>query len=162
MSILKAYTPRFKYWIPFFSRMYDWIVDAINDAKQEAQDIVIEEIELSLPPSIWVSSFSGMWAYGIHLRLEESNTSKENCDCIVSAKFNHDTEKNFCFGFIQEIVQVSYGETSPILVKCKWINPSTIQHDEYGLVCANTCQILLKTNKPYVSHITRTTPILEL
>ena len=62
-----------------------------------------------------------MWAYGSHLRVEEKDTSKENCDCIVSVEFHHDTENKLYLGFIQEIIQVDYGETSPILLKCKWI-----------------------------------------
>ena len=42
-----------------FPKFDDWIVDAINDARQEGQDMTKEEIELSLPPSISTSSFSG-------------------------------------------------------------------------------------------------------
>ena len=136
-----------------FPKFDDWIVDAINDARQEGQDMTKEEIQLSQPPSIWAYSFSGMWAYGTHLRVEERDTRNANCDCIVSVEFHHNTEKNLYVGFIQEIIQVDYGETSPILLKCKWIKPSAIQHDEYGFVRANTRQILLKTNEPYVSPI---------
>jgi hypothetical protein len=33
-----------------------------------------------------------MWAYGSHLRVEEKDKGKENCDCIVSVEFHHDTE----------------------------------------------------------------------
>jgi len=46
-----------------------------------------------------------------------------------------------------------YGETSPILLKCKLIKPSMLKHDEYGFVCANAQQFLLETDKTYVSPI---------
>ena len=127
---------------PNFPKFDDWIVDAINYAQQQGQYIMIDEIDLSRPPHIYSSRFSGMWAYGSHLRVEENDIGKENCDCVVSVEFHHDTEKNFYIGFIQEIIQVDYGETSSILLNCKWIKPSTIQHDEYGFLCANTRQIL--------------------
>jgi hypothetical protein len=109
-----------------FPKFNDWIVDAISDVRQEGKDIMIEEIELSQPPNISSTSFSGMWAYGIHLRVEEKDIGNENCDCIVSVEFHHDTEKKLYLGFIQEIIQVDYGETSPILLKFKWIKPSII------------------------------------
>ena len=101
-----------------FPKFDDWIVDAISDAQQKGQDITIEEIELSWPPNIIVNSFSGMWAYGSHLRVEEKDIGKENCDYIVSVKFHHETEKKFYVGFIQEIIWLDYGENSPILLKC--------------------------------------------
>jgi hypothetical protein len=91
-----------------------------------------------------------MWAYGSHLRVEEKDTGKENCDFIISVEFHHDTKKKLYLGFIQEIIQVDYGETSPILLKCKWIKPFAIQLDEYRFVCANTHQDLSKTDEPYV------------
>ena len=94
-----------------------------------------------------------MWAYGIHLRVEEKDVGKANCDCVVSAEFHHDTEKNFYVGFIQEIIQVDYGETTPILLKCKWIRPYVIQHVEYVFVRVKTCQILSKTDDPYISPL---------
>ena len=43
-----------------FPKFDDWIVDAISDAQQEGNDIMIEEIYLSWPPNIIASSFSGM------------------------------------------------------------------------------------------------------
>ena len=73
-------------------------------------------------------------AYGSHLRVEEKEKGKGNCDCIVSVEFHHDIQKKIYVGFIQEIIQVYYGETSPILLKCNWIKPSTIQGDDYGFV----------------------------
>ena len=60
-----------------------------------------------------------MWAYGSHLRVEEKDKGRENCDCIVSVEFHHNTKKKLYLGFIQQIIQVDYGETSPILLKCK-------------------------------------------
>lgn len=68
--------------------------------------------------------------YGTHARVEERDTGKENCDCIVGVQFNHKTEKSLYVGFIQEIIHVDYGENRPILLKSKWIKPSTIQCDE--------------------------------
>jgi hypothetical protein len=136
-----------------FQKFDHWIVDAIIDAQQEGQDITIEEIELSQPPHISATYFSGMWAYGSHLRVEEKDTGKENCDCIVNVEFHHDTEKKIYVGFIQKIIQVDYGETNPILLKCKWIKPSTIQRDQYGFVRANARQVLSKTDEPYVSPL---------
>ena len=82
--------------------------------------------------------FGGMWAYGNHLRVEEKDKGKINCDCVVSADFFHDTEKKFYVGFIQDIIQVDFGENSLILLKCKWIRPSSVQFDEYGFVHAHT------------------------
>ena len=111
------------------------------------------KIELSRPPNIIATSFSGVWAYGRHLRVEEKDTKKENCDCIVSVEFHHDTEKKLYVGFIQEIIQVDYGETSPISLKCKWIKPFAIQHDDYGFVHANTHQSLSKTDELYFSPL---------
>ena len=46
--------------------------------------ITIEEIDISQPPHIYASHFSGMWAYGSHLRLEGKDTRKANCDCVSS------------------------------------------------------------------------------
>ena len=60
-----------------------------------------------------------MWAYVFHSRVEENDTGKENCDCVVSVEFHHDTKKKFYVGFIQEIIKVDYGETIPILLNCK-------------------------------------------
>jgi hypothetical protein len=94
-----------------------------------------------------------MWAYGSHLRVEEKDKGKENCDCIVSVEFHHDTEKKLYVGFIQEIIQVDYGDISPILLKCKWIKPSAIQRDQYGFVHVNTHQILSKNDESYVSPL---------
>ena len=116
-------------------------------------DLTIKEIEISRPPNIIATSFSGMWAYGSHLRVEENDTRKENWDCIVSAEFHHVTEKKIYVGFIQEIIQVDCGETSPILLKCKWIKPYGIQSDDYGFVHANTCKILSNTDEPHVSPL---------
>ena len=110
-------------------------------------------MDLSRPPHIYAYHFSGMWAYGSHLRVEEKDIGKVNCYCVVSAEFHHDTGKNFYVEFIQEIIKVDYGETSPILLNCKWIKPSAIQHDEYGFLHANTRQILSKTDEPYVSPL---------
>ena len=138
---------------PNFPKFDYWISDAINYAQQQGQDLTIEEMNLSRPPHIYAYRFSGMWAYGSHLRVEEKDTGKVNCDCVVSAEFHHDTGKNFYVGFIQEIIKVDYGETSPILLNCKWIKPSAIQHDEYGFLRANTRQILSKTDEPYVSPL---------
>ena len=70
----------------------DWIADAINDAQQQGQNITIEKIDLSQTPHIHASRFNGMWAYGSHLRVEEKDIGKENCDCV---EFHHDTEKKF-------------------------------------------------------------------
>jgi len=134
-----------------FPKFDDWIVDAISDAQQEGQDITLEEIELSRPPNIIASSFSGMWAYGSHLRVEEKDRGKENCDCIVSAEFHHGTEKKLYIGFIQDIIQVDYADTRPILLKCKWIKPSAVQRDEYGFVRINTRQFISRNDEPYVS-----------
>ena len=97
--------------------------------------------------------FSGMWAYVNRLRLEEKDKGKEKCDCVVSAEFIHETEKKFYVGFIQEIIQVDYGENSPILLKCKWVKPSAVQLDEYGFVRTNIRQFLSKTVDPYVSPL---------
>lgn len=94
-----------------------------------------------------------MWAYGSHLRVEEKDKGKEICDCIVSVEFHHDIEKKLYVGFIQEIIQFDYGETNPILLKCKWIKPSAIQRDEYGFVHANARQVFSKTDEPYVSPL---------
>ena len=110
-----------------FQKFDDCIVDAISDEQQEGKDITIDEIEISRPPNISTTSFSGMWAYGSHLRVEEKDKGKENCDCIVMVEFHHDAEKKLYVGFIQEIIQVYYGDISAILLKCKRINPSTIQ-----------------------------------
>ena len=73
----------------FFPKFYCCIVDATSDAQQEGHNITIEEIELSWPPNIIASLFNGMWAYGSHLRVEEKDRGKENCDCIVSSEFHH-------------------------------------------------------------------------
>jgi len=70
-----------------------------------------------------------MWAYGSHLRVEEKDKGKANCDCIVSVEFHHDTKKNFYVGFIQEIIQVDYGETSPIL-----LNVNGSNHLQYNMM----------------------------
>ena len=64
LNIEGGYSPKF----------HDWIVDAINDAQQEGQYIMIKEIDLSQSPHIWDSLFNGMWAYGIHLRMEYKDT----------------------------------------------------------------------------------------
>ena len=106
-------------------------------------------MNLSRPPHIYAYRFSGMWAYGSHLRVEEKDTGKVNCDCVVSAEFYHNTGKNFYVGFIQEIIKVDYGETSPILLNCKWIKPSAIQHDEYGFFM----QIHVKSYQIPMSHM---------
>jgi len=82
--------------------------------------------------------------------VEEKDKGKGNCDCVVSAEFLHETEKKFYVGFIQKIIQVDYGENSPILLKCKWVKPSVVQLDEYGFVCANLRQFLSETDEPYV------------
>lgn len=92
----------------------------------------------------------GLW---YSFKSGKKGVGKANSDCIVSVEFHHNTEKNLYVGFIQEIIQVDYGETSPILLKCKWIKPSAIQCDECGFVRVNTCQILLKTNEPNVSPL---------
>ena len=70
-----------------------------------------------------------------------------------SAEFHHDTGNNFYVGFIQEIIKVDYGETSPILLNCKGIKPSVIQHDECEFLHANTRQIVSKTDESYVSPL---------
>jgi transcription termination factor Rho len=98
-------------------------------------------------------NFSGMWAYGSHLRVEEKDKGKENCDCVVSTKFLHETKKKFYVGFIQEIIQVNYGENSPVFLKCKWFKPSTVENDEYGFVHANTRQFLSNMDESYVSPL---------
>jgi hypothetical protein len=57
-----------------------------------------------------------------HLRVEEKYKGKTNCDCVVNTvEFLHEIEKKFCVGFVEEIIQVDFGENSPILLKCKWI-----------------------------------------
>ena len=68
-----------------FPKFHDWIADAINYAQQQCQDLTIEEMYLSQTPHIYDYHFSGMWAYGSHLRVEEKDTGKINCDCVVSA-----------------------------------------------------------------------------
>ena len=45
-----------------FTKFDDWIVDAINYAQQQGQDLMIEEIDISQPTHIYSSHFSGMWA----------------------------------------------------------------------------------------------------
>jgi len=85
--------------------------------------------------------------------VEEKDTRKENCDCIVGVEFHHDTEDKLFVGFIQEIIQVYYGETSPMLLKCKWVKPYAIQRDEYGFVRVNTRQVLPKIDESYVSPL---------
>ena len=132
-----------------FPKFEEWIANAVNDA-EEGQDITVEESELSQFPHVWAMQFSGMWAYGSHLRVEEKDKGKGNCDCVVSAEFLHETEKKFYVGFIQKIIQVDYGENSPILLKCKWVKPSVVQLDEYGFVRANLRQFLSETDEPYV------------
>ena len=136
-----------------FPNFEEWIANAINDAKEEGEDITIEESELSQSPHIWAMRFGGMWAYGNHLRVEEKDKGKINCDCVVSADFFHDTEKKFYVGFIQDIIQVDFGENSLILLRCKWIRPSSVQFDEYGFVRAHTQQFLSETDEPYVSPL---------
>ena len=84
-----------------FPKFDDWISDAINYAHQQVQDLTIEEMNLSRPPHIYAYRFSGMWAYGSHLRVEEKDAGNTNCDCVVSVEFHHDTERNFYVGFIQ-------------------------------------------------------------
>jgi hypothetical protein len=79
------------------------------------------------------------------------DNGKENCDCIVSVEFQHDNEKKLYVQFIQEIIQVYYGDISPMLLKCKWIKPYLIQCDQYGFVHVNTHQILSKIDDSYVS-----------
>ena len=76
----------------------------------------MEESEISQLPHIWAMNFSGMWAYGSHLRVEEKDKGKGNCDCIVSVEFRHEIEKKFYVGFIQEIIQVYYGARGPNLI----------------------------------------------
>lgn len=98
-------------------------------------------------------SFSGMWAYGSHLRVEEKDKGNTNCDCVVGVEFLHENEKKFYVGFIQDIIQVDFGENSPTLLKCKWIRASVVQFDEYGFVCANTQQFLSEIDEPYVSPL---------
>ena len=41
-----------------------------------------------------------MWAYGSHLRVEEKDTRKENCDFIVSVESHRETENKIYVGFI--------------------------------------------------------------
>ena len=84
-----------------FPKFDDWIADTINYAQQQGQDLMIEEVDLSRPPHIYAYHFSGMWAYASHLRVEENDTGKVNCDCVLSVEFHHDTEKNFYVGFIK-------------------------------------------------------------
>ena len=69
--------------------------------------------------------------------MEDNDKGKQNCDCVVSVKFHHETEKKFYVGFIQEIIQVDFGEHSPILLNCKWIKQTSVQHDEYVFLRAN-------------------------
>jgi hypothetical protein len=45
-----------------------------------------------------------MWAYGSHLRVEEKNKGRENCDCNVNLEFHHQTKMEFYVGFILEII----------------------------------------------------------
>ena len=92
-----------------------------------------------------------MWVYGSHLRVEEKDRGKENCDCIVSVEFHHDTGKKLYIGFIHDISQIDYADTRPILFKCKWIKPSAVHRDEYGFVRINTRQYLSRNDEPYVS-----------
>ena len=94
-----------------------------------------------------------MWAYGSHLRVEGKNKGKGNWECVVSVEFLHETDKKFYVGFIQEIIQVECGENSPILLKCKWVKPYTVQLDEYGFVHANIGQFLSEIDEPYVSPL---------
>jgi hypothetical protein len=136
-----------------FPKSEEWIANLVNDAKEEGQDITVQESELSQLPHIWDMKFSGMWAYGIHLRVEEKDKGKANCDCVVSVEFLHETENKFYVGFIQEIIQVDYRENSPVFLKCNWVKPSTIEHGEYGFVCANTCQFLSNMDESYISPL---------
>ena len=136
-----------------FPKFEEWIANAINDAKEEGQDITTKESELSQSPHLWAMRFSGMWAYGSHLRVEEKDKGKTNCDCVVGAEFLHEIEKKFYVGFIQEIIQVDFGENSPILLKCKWIRPFVVQFAGYGFVRVNTRQFLSEMDEPYVSPI---------
>ena len=63
--------------------------------------------------------------------MEKNGKGKANCDYIVSAEFYHKTKNKLYVGFIEEIIQVDYGENSSILLKCKWTKPSIVQCDEY-------------------------------
>lgn len=109
-----------------FPNFEEWIANAINDAKEEGEDIKIEETKLSKSPHIWAMQFGGMWAYDSHLRVEEKDKGKINCDCVVYAEFFLDTGNKFYVGIIQEIIQMDFGENSPILLKFKWIRPSVV------------------------------------
>ena len=60
-----------------FPKFDDWIADAINYAKQQGQDITIEELDLSLHPHIYASPLSWMRAYVSHLRVEENDTERQ-------------------------------------------------------------------------------------
>ena len=68
----------------YFQKFEEWIANAINDAKEKGQDITVDESELSQFPHISAIQFSGMWAYGSHLRVEEKDKGKGNCDYVVS------------------------------------------------------------------------------
>jgi hypothetical protein len=51
-----------------FPKFDEWIVDVISDDKRKRSNITMEEIELSQSLNLWAWCFSGMWAYGSHLR----------------------------------------------------------------------------------------------
>ena len=45
-----------------FPKFEEWIANAVDDAKEEGQDITMEESELSQSPHLWGMCFSGIWA----------------------------------------------------------------------------------------------------
>ena len=72
-----------------FPKDEEWNTDAICDAEQQGKDLTTQEIDISQSPHLWASRFSGMWAYGSHLRVEEKDKGKGNCDFVVSVEFHH-------------------------------------------------------------------------
>lgn len=53
----------------FFPKFEEWIANATSGAKEEGQDIAIEESEHSHPPHVWAMHFSGILTYGSNLRV---------------------------------------------------------------------------------------------
>ena len=105
-----------------FPKFAEWLNIHVRQLKEDGFPISSELESLHCPPSHRCWSFNRMWAFGCHFACSRDGAASTVAyDCGIAAISPSPTCTEVDVGILKDIVMVSYGGLSCVLMEGSWI-----------------------------------------
>lgn len=140
-----------------FPEFSTWLNAHVRDLKAADFPVSSELEALHCPPSQHAWSFAAMWAYGSHFSCNlETRPSTVSFDSGIAEIPPSSTCTQIDVGILRDIILVSYGTLTPVLMEGSWIKSRdqgrrVVRKDSYGFwMVQYSCREAPESDNPYV------------